>query len=83
MVTEVKLNEDQKRNLERQIEDVFTNEGLVTTGMEVHWVHQFNDGEYRVHYSYENSKNKVCKGDIYCRFSMNNSTVTDFVETPK
>lgn len=81
MVTEVKLNNDQKKNLERQVADLFEREGVQTTGMEVNWVHQFTDGEYRVHYVYEDNKNRDRTGDLYCRFWMNDTTVADLVES--
>jgi hypothetical protein len=47
----------------------------------VHWIHQFEDGEYRIHYSYENNKNRDCKDDFYGRFHIAHNCIEDLQES--
>lgn len=81
MVTEVHLNEDQKRSLEQQLADIYQREGIETTGMEVLWIHRFDDGEYRINYVYEDNKNQERRQDFYGKFMICRTSITDLVES--
>lgn len=82
MVAEVKLSEDQKRSLEMAIYHKLVSEGVPSpTGLEVNWVHQFHDGEYRIHYSYEDHKNRDRTSDFYGKFLICHNSITDLEES--
>ena len=78
---EIQLTQDQQRSLERKLGDVLFNEGVANTGLEVHWIHQFDDGEYRIHYSYEDNKNRDRKDDFYGRFHLAHNCIEDLTES--
>jgi hypothetical protein len=79
----IELTQEQQRSLEQKLGDHIFRQGVANTGLEVYWVHQFDDGEYRVHFCYENNKNKnkECRDDFYGRFHIRHNCIEDLEES--
>lgn len=79
MITDLILNDEQKRSLERGITDAYAREGLETTGLEVLAVLKY-ETDYRVFYAYEgwwNSKTKEISTSEFFSFLLYSSHVED------
>ena len=79
MITQLTLNTEQLTSLANQIEDLYTSEGIVVTGIEIAHVQDEEDC-CKVFFSYEDAQDRLRRTSIYFAAVFGANAVTDFEE---
>lgn len=83
MIKVIKLNSEQSQSLADRIEEIYIQDHIVATGLEVTELLKLNDC-YKVNFTFERENCTIAQGRMYCTFGFDGDTnrVVDFEEAP-